>query len=177
MTVRKPKSQLPFKAKKKPGIGANKKRRKSDMMRVTREQDRKFAAKLLRPLVAGDFFQPRLAAADKRLQQNTLPPLEKSRWIPENKETGTPGHLWIDPRRKESIITLRKLVKTLRIQDNYLNPEMRAYPKQKKKHIQYVDITNDNMEETIPHTDSSTSEDEFKKCTHQCPKIWGQIRR
>ena len=54
-------------------------------------QDRRFTAKLLRPLVSGDFFQPRLAVADRRLQQNTLPPLEKSRWNPENKETGTPG--------------------------------------------------------------------------------------
>ena len=82
------------------------------MMRVTRDQDRKFAAKLIRPIFSGDFWQPRLADADRQLQQNTLPPLEKSRWIPENKETAEPGYLWIDPRRKESIITMRKLRKT-----------------------------------------------------------------
>ena len=90
MVVRK---DIPFKKKSKPGLGESKDYQKGDMMVVTRSQDRKYLGKLIHPVVAGDYLQPRLGFADSHLQRITYPPLKKSRWIPRNEETGTPGYM------------------------------------------------------------------------------------
>jgi hypothetical protein len=56
----------------------------------------------------------------------------------------------------------------MRKQDNYLNPEMRAYAKKRKKDIPYVDLTDENFRDCrgkdIPHSDRDSSADE--SCTH-----------
>jgi hypothetical protein len=77
------------------------------MMVVTRCQDRKYLGKLIHPVVAGDYLQPSLGFADRNLQRVTYPPLEKSRWIPRNAVTGTPGYMIVDPRRRESLRLFR----------------------------------------------------------------------
>ena len=61
---------LPFKPKNKPAEGKHKRRRKSEMLKVVRAQDRQYAGKHLRPYFNGHFYQPRLAAADRRLTEN-----------------------------------------------------------------------------------------------------------
>ena len=116
--------------------------------------------------------KPRLGFADRHLQRITHPPLKKSRWIPRNDATGTPGYMKIDPRRRESLRWLRKLIKVLRQQDHYLNPDMRAHIKKKKREIPYVDLTdenyraNDHKGKDISHAESDTSVDENYPCTH-----------
>jgi hypothetical protein len=132
MVVRK---QIPFKKKNKPGLGERKEYKRGDMMVITRSQDRKYLGKLIRPVVSGEYLQPRLGFADRHLQPITHPPLKESRWIPRDDATGTPGYMEIDPRRRESFRWLRKLIKVLRQQDHYLNPDMRAHVKKKKKEI------------------------------------------
>jgi hypothetical protein len=56
----------------------------------------------------------------------------------------------------------------MRKQDKYLNPEMRAYAKKRKKDIPYVDLTDENFQDSrgkdIPHSDGESSADE--SCTH-----------
>ena len=139
-------------------------------MTVTRNQDRKYIGKLIRPVASGEYLQPRLGFADRHLQRITHPPLKESRWIPRDNATGTPGYMEIDPRRRESFRWLRKLIKVLRQQDNHLNPDMRAYAKKRKKDIPYVDLTDENYRDCkgkdIPHSDSDTSVDENYPCTH-----------
>jgi hypothetical protein len=61
---------LPFKAKDKPAKGKNKKRRKSDMLKVIRAQDREYGGKHLRPYFNGSFYQPRIAAANRQPARN-----------------------------------------------------------------------------------------------------------
>ena len=56
-------------------------------------------------------------------------------------------------------------MKALRVQDNYLNPNLRTFPKQNKRNIKYVDIMSDN-EKSIQHTESKTSPGEYEICTH-----------
>ena len=163
---------IPFKKKTKPGLGESKEYKKGDMMVVTRSQDRKYLGKLVRPVMSGDYLQPRLGFADRHLQMITYPPLEKSRWIPRNDETGTPVYMEVDPRRQESLRWFRKLSKVLRLQDHFLNPDMMAHPKKKKSEIPYVDLRDDNYRvnnlkgKDIPHTKSDTSVDEDHPCTH-----------
>ena len=72
MVVRK---DIPYKKKSKTGLGENKECKKGDMMVVTRCQDQKYLGKLIRPVVAGDYLQPRLGFADRNLQRVTYPPL------------------------------------------------------------------------------------------------------
>jgi hypothetical protein len=88
MTVRKP--GMPFKRKNKPGLGERKKFKKSDLMTVTRNQDRKGLGKLIRPFASGELLQPRMAFADRYLQRITRPPLRETRWIPGDIAAGTP---------------------------------------------------------------------------------------
>jgi hypothetical protein len=87
----------------------------------------------------------------------------------------------IHSRRQESFRWLRKLIKVMRKQDNYLNPEMRAYAKKRKKDIPYVDLTDENFRDCkgkdIPHSDRDSSADE--SCTHlaflsPAPKFWDE---
>ena len=84
---------LPFKAKGKPAKGEHKKHRKSDMLKVIRAQDQEYAGKHLRPYFNGWFYQPRLAAANRRLTETTLPELKATKWVPINKRTGAGGYL------------------------------------------------------------------------------------
>jgi hypothetical protein len=101
-TVRK---DIPFKPKDKPAEGKHKKRRKSEMLKVVRQ----YAAKHMRPYFNSPFYQPRLAAADRRLTEPTLPELKPTKWIPANKSTGASGYTQVDPRRKKSLRVIRKL--------------------------------------------------------------------
>jgi hypothetical protein len=126
-TVRKP--GMPFKRKNKPGLGERKKFKKNDLMTVTRNQDRKSLGKLIRPFASGEFLQPRMAFADRNLQRITRPPLRETRWILGDIAAGTPGHMDVDPRRQDSYRLLRKMFKIMKKQDEYLNPEMRAFGK------------------------------------------------
>ena len=88
---------IPFKPKVKPAEGEHKKRRKSDMLKVVRAQDRQYAGKIIRPYFNSQFYQPRLAAVDRRLQETTLPDLKPTTWIPANKNTGAPGYTYLTP--------------------------------------------------------------------------------
>ena len=137
MVVRK---DIPFKKKSKPGLGESKDCKKGDMMVVTRSQDRKYLGKLICPVVACDYLQPRLGFADRHLQRITYPLLKNSRWITRNEETGTPGYMIVDPRWQESLRWFHKLSKVLRQQDHFLNPDMMAHPKKKKSGIPYADL-------------------------------------
>ena len=82
---------IPFKKKSKPDLGESKDCKKGDMMVVTRSQDRKYLGKLIRPVVAGDYLQPRLGFADRHLQRITYPPLKKSRGSQEMKKPEPPA--------------------------------------------------------------------------------------
>jgi hypothetical protein len=53
---------LSYKKKVKPKKGKNKKRRRSDMLKVVRAQAREYGVKHLRHYFIGAFYQPRLAA-------------------------------------------------------------------------------------------------------------------
>ena len=165
-TVRKP--GMPFKKKNKPGLGERKKFKKSDLMTVTRNQDRKGLGKLIRPFASGDLLQPRMAFADRYLQRITRPPLRETTWIPGDTAAGTQGHMDVDPRRQDSYRLLRKLFKIMKMQDEYLNPEMRAFGKKRKKDIPLVDLTDDNFLDQkgkdIPQSEGESSADE--RCTH-----------
>jgi hypothetical protein len=74
----------------------------------------------------------------------------------------------VDPRRQESFRWLRKMFKVMKKQDEYLNPEMRAFAKKRKKDIPYVDLTDESFQDRrgkdIPHSDGESSADE--RCTH-----------
>jgi hypothetical protein len=158
---------LPFKAKDKPAKGKNKKRRKSDMLKVIRAQDREYAGKHMRPYFNGWFYQPRLAAANRRLTETTLPELKPTKWVPLNKRTGKGGFHRVDPRRKKSLMTMRKLYRAMRALDRYLNPTMGPFPRKDKSSIAYIDLGENSDEgRSINHTDSETSPDEFNEVSH-----------
>ena len=164
MTIRK---DIPFKPKGKPAEGEHKKRRKNEMLKVVRVQDRQYAGKIIRPYFNNPFYQPRLAAADRRLTETTLPELKPTKWIPANKSTGASGYTQVDPRRKKSLRMIRKLCNAMRILDQYLNPAMGPFPKKQKISIDYVDLgeTSDKGK-LIPHTESETSSDEYNQVSH-----------
>ena len=158
---------LPFKAKGKPAKGEHKKRRKSDMLKVIRAQDQEYAGKHLRPYFNGWFYQPRLAAANRRLTETTLPELKATKWVPINKRTGAGGYHRVDPRRKKSLKTMRKLYNSMRALDRYLNPGMGPFLRKDKSSIDYVDLGENSDEgKLINHTDSETSSDEYNKVSH-----------
>ena len=60
------------------------------------------------------------------------------------------------------------MLKVMKKQDEYLNPEMRAFAKKRKKNIPYVDLTDksfqDHRGKDIPQSDGESSADE--RCTH-----------
>ena len=124
---------IPFKPKGKPAEGEHKKQRKSEMLKVVRAQDRQYAGKIIRSYFNNPFYQPRLAAADRRLTETTLPELKPTKWIPANKSTGASGYTQVDPRRKKSLRVIRKLYNAMRILDQYLNPGMGPFPRKQKK--------------------------------------------
>ena len=69
MVVRK---DIPFKKKSKPGLGESKECKRGDMMVVTRSQDRKYLGKLIRPVVASDYLQPRLGGHSCSFKTNLV---------------------------------------------------------------------------------------------------------
>ena len=172
---------LEYKKKVKPKKGKNKKHRRSDMLKVVRAQAREYGGKHLRPYFNGAFYQPRLAAANRRLEETTLPELKRTKWVPLNKKTGKGGFHRVDPRCKKSLITMRMLYRALRPMDIYLNPNMGPYPKKDKSEITYVDLGENSDEgRSIDHTDSGTSSGEFNAVSHMSfmtrPELFGVVR-
>ena len=70
---------------------------------------------------------------------------------------GEPGYHKIDERRRESQRAIRSLRRSMLSLENFLNPELRSFRRQKKRNTKFVDLTNYEKEETISNH-SSTSE-------------------
>ena len=98
LTRRNPK--IPFKPpRKKPENGASiKEHEPGKMLKAIRIMDRQYAGKLLRFFFNGFGYQLRLAEANRKMQELTLPELRPTKRIKANPEKGLPARLSIDEK-------------------------------------------------------------------------------
>ena len=100
----------------------------SQMLKCKRSMDRQYAGKLIRHYFNGFGYQLRLAEAIRKLMEQTLPKLKKTKKIKANKKTGEPARLIIDPRLKKALKALRQVGNACRELDRALNPDLGPLP-------------------------------------------------
>ena len=127
-TRRNPK--IPFKLpSRKPATGAKIKHHgKGRMLKAIKIVDQKYAGKLLRSYFSGFGYEYRLAEAQRKMQELTLPEMQRNRRI-KNKDGSIT--LVVDPRRRQAEITLRRLRKALNAFDQWMCLLLGAHPVEK----------------------------------------------
>ena len=119
-----------FKApRKKPENGASiKNHAPGKMLKCIRIMDRQYAGKLLRFFFKGFGYQLRLAEAERKMQELTLPELKPNKRIKANPKKGRPKRPRVDPRRRKAHLDNRRFKKGLDALDQHLLPELSAFP-------------------------------------------------
>ena len=127
-TRRNPK--LPFRPpSRKPATGAKITHRgKGRMLKAIKIAEQKYAGKSLRTYFSGFGYQLRVAEAQRKMQELTLPEIQKNRRI-KNKDGSIT--LVVDPRRRQAELTLRRLKKVLDAIDQWIYPLLGAHPVEK----------------------------------------------
>ena len=103
--------------------------------------DRQYAGKLLRFFFKGFGYQLRLAEAERKMQELTLPELKPNKRIKANPKKGRPKRLRVDPRRRQAHLDNRRFKKGLDALDQHLLPELSAFPVTEHSKITQVDLT------------------------------------
>ena len=150
----------PFKAKrKKPENGASiTNHALGKMLKAIRIKDRQYAGKMLRYFFNGFGYQLRLAEAERKMQELTLPDLKPNKIIKANPKKGKPVRLKVDQRRRQAHVVNRQLKRGLDALDQHLLPDLGAFPVIEQSQITQVDLT------------ASTSDEEANKAAH--PHKW-----
>ena len=137
ITRRNPK--VPFKARpKKPANGASiSHHAPGKMLKAKKIMDKQYAGKLLRYYLNGFGYQLRLAEADRKMQELTLPELEPNKRV--KAKGNRPARMEVDSRRRSTHKNLRRLKKALDALDQHLCPNIGAFPvEQDQSKIRYV---------------------------------------
>ena len=96
------------------------------MLKAKKIMDKQYAGKLLRYYLNGFGYQLRLAEADRKMQELTLPELEPNKRV--KAKGNRPARMEVDPRRRSTHKNLRRLKKALDALDQHLCPNMGAFP-------------------------------------------------
>ena len=147
LTRRNPK--IPFKPpRKKLENGASiKVHEPGKMLKAIRIMDRQYAGKLLRFFFNGFGYQRRLAEAERKMQELTLPELKPTKRIKANPEKGLPARLRIDPRRRDAHKANRRLKRGFDALDQNLLPQLGPFPVTPQQDITHVDLTGTTSDE------------------------------
>ena len=147
LTRRNPK--IPFKPpRKKLENGASiKVHEPGKMLKAIRIMDRQYAGKLLRFFFNGFGYQLRLAEAERKMLELTLPELKPTKRIKANPEKGLPARLRIDPRRRDAHKANRRLKRGFDALDQNLLPQLGPFPVTPQQDITHVDLTGTTSDE------------------------------
>ena len=140
--------------KDRPGNGATLKNFKlGQLLKIKKSMERANASRNLRHYFRAPFLQPKLASADKAMQQVTLDgkgnPLKERKRIRANKDKGREAYTRVDSRRRDSYKFIRKLTKLMNAMDEYIYPDMGPKPKKKLRDIEYISLTDDDETENV----------------------------
>ena len=117
------------------------------MQKAIRIMDRQHAGKLLRFFFNGFGYQLRLAEAERKMQELTLPELKPTKRIKANPEKGLPARLRIDPRRRDAQRSNRRLKRGFDALDQNLLPLLGPFPVTPQQDITHVDLTGTTSDE------------------------------
>ena len=107
------------------------------MLKAVKITDQQFAGRTLRPYLNGFGYQLRLAVANRKMQELTLPEVEKTKRL--KGKGNKPAQLVVDPRRRRAHVTLRRLKKALDAFNQWKNPKVGAFPvEEDQSNIPYI---------------------------------------
>ena len=111
------------------------------MLKAIRIMDRQYAGKLLRFFFNSFGYQLRLAEAERKMQELTLPELEPNKRIKANPKKGKPARLSVEPRKRKTHLDIRRLKRGLDALDQHLLLQLGPFPVTDQSHITQVDLT------------------------------------
>ena len=117
------------------------------MLKAIRIMDRQYAGKLLRFFFNGFGYQLRLAEAERKMQELTLPELEPTKRIKANLKKGLPARLRIDSRRMKAHKENRCLKRGLDALDQNLLRLLGPFSVTEQKDITQDDLTGTTSDE------------------------------
>ena len=117
------------------------------MLKAIRIMDRQYAGKLIRYYFSGFGYQLRLAEAERKMQELTLPELRPTRTI--KAKNGKPARLVVDPRRSQAHLDMRRTKRAMDAIDQHLCAELQPYPLTDQSDITLVDLMASDEEANI----------------------------
>ena len=99
------------------------------MLKAIRIMDRQYGGKLLRYFFNGFGYQLRLAEANRKMMELTLPELRPTKRIKANPKKGLPARLSIDPRTRDAHSSNRRLKRASDALDQNLLPLLLSHNK------------------------------------------------
>ena len=115
-------------------------------MKIRKCQERANASRTLRHYFRAPFLQPRLASADRAMQQVALDgqcnPLKETKRIRASGDRE--AFTRVDPMRRKSYKLIRDIAKLCNAMDEYIHPEMGAKRKKKLKDIEFISLTDED---------------------------------
>ena len=140
----------PFKKKsRKPATGAKiTNHAKGRMLKAIKIADQQYAGKLLRYYLNGFGYQLRLAEAQRKMQELTLPEIKKNRRY--KAKGNKAARLVVDPRRRRAELNLRRLRRALNAIDQWLCPLLGDHPVEKdQSKIPFVCLCDSDEEQNM----------------------------
>ena len=140
---------IPFKPpRKKPENGASiKEHEPGKMLKAVRIMDREYGGKLLRKFYNGFGYQLRLAEANRKMLELTLPELRPTKRVKANPKKGLPEGISIDPRTRDAHRTNRRFQRGFNAIDQNLLPLLGPFPVIPQQDIVQVDISGTTSDE------------------------------
>ena len=140
---------IPFKPpRKKPENGASiKEHEPGKMLKAVRIMDREYGGKLLRKFYNGFGYQLRLAEANRKMLELTLPELRPTKRIKANSKKGLPERVSIDPRTRDTHSSNRRFQRGFNAIDQNLLPLLGPFPVIPQQDIIQVDISGTTSDE------------------------------
>ena len=117
------------------------------MLKAIRIMDRQYAGKLIRYYFSGFGYQLRLAEAERKMQELTLPELRPTRTI--KAKNGRTARLEVDPRRSQAHLDMRRTKRAMDAIDQHLCAELQPYPVTDQSDITLVDLMASDEEANI----------------------------
>ena len=140
---------IPFKPpRKKTENGASiKEHEPGKMLKAIKIMDRQYGGKLLRYFFNGFGYQLRLAEANRKMLELTLPELRPTKRIKANPKKGLPARLSIDPRTRDAHSSNRRLKSGFDSLDQNLLPLLGPFPVTPQQDITHVDLSGTTSDE------------------------------
>ena len=140
---------IPFKPpRKKPENGASiKEHEPGKMLKAIRIMDRQYGGKLIRYFYNSFGYQLRLAEANRKMQELTLPELRPTKRVKANPKKGLPERISIDPRTRDAHSSNRRFQRGFNAIDQNLLPLLGPFPVIPQQDIIQVDISGTTSDE------------------------------